>query len=144
MCQAHNSRESSQPRSDEEAAANRDAEMVAEAKLLRQHKGRLEARMRILEDHNRQLEAQLQRLRQLLDQVKKKSLIAFYIKRNLSKNIRTDFNPIFTYCVSELLSQEVSKIIIPINFNLGIQILLLTILLIRVLHIFYTFFSNIF
>lgn len=68
LCQAHNSRESSQPRSDEEAAANRDAEMVAEAKLLRQHKGRLEARMRILEDHNRQLEAQLQRLRQLLDQ----------------------------------------------------------------------------
>ena len=48
---------------------NCDAEMMAEAKLLRQHKGRLEARMQILEDHNRQLEAQLQRLRQLLDQV---------------------------------------------------------------------------
>lgn len=47
----------------------RDAEMIAEAKLLRQHKGRLEARMQILEDHNRQLEAQLQRLRQLLEQV---------------------------------------------------------------------------
>lgn len=46
-----------------------EAEMVAEAKLLRQHKGRLEARMQILEDHNRQLEAQLQRLRQLLDEV---------------------------------------------------------------------------
>lgn len=44
---------------------------MAEAKLLRQHKGRLEARMQILEDHNRQLEAQLQRLRQLLDEVKK-------------------------------------------------------------------------
>lgn len=43
--------------------------MIAEAKLLRQHKGRLEARMQILEDHNRQLEAQLQRLRQLLDEV---------------------------------------------------------------------------
>lgn len=42
---------------------------MAEAKLLRQHKGRLEARMQILEDHNRQLEAQLQRLRQLLDEV---------------------------------------------------------------------------
>lgn len=41
---------------------------MAEAKLLRQHKGRLEARMQILEDHNRQLEAQLQRLRQLLDE----------------------------------------------------------------------------
>ncbi|XP_025099305.1 dystrophin-like isoform X11 [Pomacea canaliculata] len=46
----------------------RDEEMLAEAKLLRQHKGRLEARMRILEDHNHQLEAQLARLRQLLDQ----------------------------------------------------------------------------
>lgn len=42
--------------------------MIAEAKLLRQHKGRLETRMQILEDHNRQLEAQLQRLRQLLDE----------------------------------------------------------------------------
>ena len=47
----------------------KDAEMIAEAKLLRQHKGRLEARMHILEDHNRQLELQLQRLRQLLEQV---------------------------------------------------------------------------
>ncbi|XP_055379171.1 dystrophin-like isoform X2 [Condylostylus longicornis] len=43
-------------------------DMMAEAKLLRQHKGRLEARMQILEDHNRQLEAQLQRLRQLLEE----------------------------------------------------------------------------
>jgi len=46
-----------------------DCDMIAEAKLLRQHKGRLEARMQLLEDHNRQLEAQLQRLRQLLDEV---------------------------------------------------------------------------
>lgn len=46
-----------------------DAELIAEAKLLRQHKGRLEARMQILEDHNKQLESQLQRLRQLLEQV---------------------------------------------------------------------------
>ncbi|KAK0097092.1 hypothetical protein PV326_003328 [Microctonus aethiopoides] len=45
-----------------------DCDMIAEARLLRQHKGRLEARMQILEDHNRQLEAQLQRLRQLLDE----------------------------------------------------------------------------
>ncbi|XP_076371718.1 dystrophin-like isoform X2 [Tachypleus tridentatus] len=48
--------------------SSRNEEMVAEAKLLRQHKGRLEARMQILEDHNRQLEAQLQRLRQLLNE----------------------------------------------------------------------------
>ncbi|KAM8945515.1 utrophin [Pelodytes ibericus] len=45
-----------------------DAELIAEAKLLRQHKGRLEARMQILEDHNKQLESQLYRLRQLLEQ----------------------------------------------------------------------------
>ena len=50
--------------------AQRDAEMIAEAKLLRQHKGKLEARMQILEDHNRQLDAQLQRLKQILEQVR--------------------------------------------------------------------------
>lgn len=49
----------------------RDAELIAEAKLLRQHKGRLEARMQILEDHNKQLESQLHRLRQLLEQVRR-------------------------------------------------------------------------
>ena len=54
---------------DSDGDVNYDAEMIREAKLLRQHKGRLEARMQILEDHNRQLEAQLDRLRQLLDQV---------------------------------------------------------------------------
>uniref|UniRef100_A0A6I8QSI2 Dystrophin n=1 Tax=Xenopus tropicalis TaxID=8364 RepID=A0A6I8QSI2_XENTR len=48
--------------------SQRDAELIAEAKLLRQHKGRLEARMQILEDHNKQLESQLHRLRQLLEQ----------------------------------------------------------------------------
>lgn len=46
----------------------RSHDAVAEARLLRQHKGRLEARMQILEDHNRQLAAQLQRLQQLLDE----------------------------------------------------------------------------
>ncbi|UYV75512.1 hypothetical protein LAZ67_13000441 [Cordylochernes scorpioides] len=50
-----------------EGEEGRDEEMLAEASLLRQHKGRLEARMHILEDHNRQLEAQLLRLRQLLE-----------------------------------------------------------------------------
>jgi len=47
---------------------SRDVEMLAEAKLLRQHKGRLESRMHVLEEHNQQLEWQLSRLRQLLDQ----------------------------------------------------------------------------
>ena len=44
-----------------------DDEMMAEARLLRQHKGRLEARMRVLEEHNQQLDAQLKRLRSLLN-----------------------------------------------------------------------------
>lgn len=43
-----------------------DAEMMAEARLLRQHKSRLEARMKVLEEHNEQLDSQLKRLRQLL------------------------------------------------------------------------------
>lgn len=46
-----------------------ERDMLAEARLLRQHKTRLEARMKILEEHNRQLETQLNRLRQLLDEV---------------------------------------------------------------------------
>ncbi|KAB0366364.1 hypothetical protein FD754_010520 [Muntiacus muntjak] len=52
-----------------------DSELIAEAKLLRQHKGRLEARMQILEDHNKQLESQLHRLRQLLEQPESDSQI---------------------------------------------------------------------
>lgn len=46
-----------------------DCDIIAEAKMLRQHKGRLEARMQILEDHNKRLVAQLQRLRQLWGEV---------------------------------------------------------------------------
>lgn len=45
-------------------------ELLAEARILRQHKSRLEMRMQILEDHNKQLESQLQRLRELLLQVR--------------------------------------------------------------------------
>jgi len=56
---------------------SRDVEMLAEAKLLRQHKGRLESRMRVLEEHNQQLEWQLTRLRQLLDQVYATHIILF-------------------------------------------------------------------
>ncbi|XP_073722267.1 dystrophin isoform X1 [Misgurnus anguillicaudatus] len=55
--------------------SSRDAELIAEAKLLRQHKGRLEARMQILEDHNKQLESQLKRLRQLLEQQQTESKV---------------------------------------------------------------------
>nr|CAD7454666.1 unnamed protein product [Timema tahoe] len=65
-----------------------DVDMLAEAKLLRQHKGRLEARMQILEDHNRQLEAQLQRLRQLLDEV-----TLYRIQASLRVNCSLLFQP---------------------------------------------------
>ncbi|XP_061603064.1 utrophin isoform X1 [Cololabis saira] len=54
--------------SDGSSAHPDEADLLAEAKLLRQHKGRLEARMHILEEHNKQLESQLHRLRQLLHQ----------------------------------------------------------------------------
>ncbi|XP_046704769.1 dystrophin-related protein 2 isoform X1 [Silurus meridionalis] len=47
-----------------------DEELLAEARILRQHKSRLETRMQILEDHNKQLESQLHRLRELLLQPK--------------------------------------------------------------------------
>ena len=66
MLQAERDRQTTAPPA---MNGERQAEMLAEAKLLRQHKGRLETRMKILEDHNKQLEAQLRRLRHLLEQV---------------------------------------------------------------------------
>jgi len=65
---------------------NGEVDMVSEARMLRQHKGRLEARMQILEDHNRQLEAQLQRLRQLLEEVRKKDKMFKGIGGNIVLN----------------------------------------------------------
>ena len=44
-----------------------EAEILQEAKMLREHKDRLESRMRLLEVHNTQLEMQLGKLRTLLD-----------------------------------------------------------------------------
>ncbi|XP_041694077.1 dystrophin-related protein 2 [Coregonus clupeaformis] len=52
------------------AEGQQDEELLAEARVLRQHKTRLETRMQILEDHNKQLESQLHRLRELLLQPK--------------------------------------------------------------------------
>ena len=69
----------------------RDAELLAEAKVLRQHKGRLEARMQILEDHNKQLEAQLQRLRQLLEQVGCCRILTLLWRRSLSDRIQSNY-----------------------------------------------------
>lgn len=51
------------------AEGQQDEELLAEARVLRQHKTRLETRMQILEEHNKQLESQLRRLRELLLQV---------------------------------------------------------------------------
>uniref|UniRef100_A0A8C9L2W2 Dystrophin related protein 2 n=1 Tax=Pavo cristatus TaxID=9049 RepID=A0A8C9L2W2_PAVCR len=51
----------------------RNEELLAEARILRQHKSRLETRMQILEDHNKQLESQLHRLRELLLQVQSRA-----------------------------------------------------------------------
>ena len=44
-----------------------EAEMLAEAAMLREHRARLENRMSLLEDHNRQLESQLGKLKQILE-----------------------------------------------------------------------------
>ncbi|XP_076782972.1 utrophin isoform X2 [Arvicanthis niloticus] len=84
-----------------------DSELIAEAKLLRQHKGRLEARMQILEDHNKQLESQLHRLRQLLEQPDSDSRIngvspwASPQHSSLSYSLDTDPGPQFHQAASE-------------------------------------------
>lgn len=57
------------------ATSDVEKDMLAEARMLRQHKTRLEARMKILEEHNRQLETQLGRLRQLLDEVSSNGML---------------------------------------------------------------------
>lgn len=48
---------------------NKEKQILAEARLLRQHEDRLEARMKILENHNRLLDSQLKQLRNLLNNV---------------------------------------------------------------------------
>ncbi|XP_061440406.1 dystrophin-like isoform X1 [Rhineura floridana] len=77
----------------------RDAELIAEAKLLRQHKGRLEARMQILEDHNKQLESQLHRLRQLLEQPQVDSKVNGTTQSSPTSLQRSDSNQPMLLCV---------------------------------------------
>jgi hypothetical protein len=48
---------------------NKESQMIAEARILRQHEDRLEARMKILENHNKLLDNQLKQLRTLLNSV---------------------------------------------------------------------------
>ena len=52
------------------ASVPSDVEILHEAKMLREHKGRLESRMKILEDHNLQLESQLGKLKMMLHEVR--------------------------------------------------------------------------
>ena len=90
---------------------SRDSEMIAEAKLLRQHKGRLEARMQILEDHNRQLEAQLQRLRQLLDQVRRIRLLQWHHMSAVASQITIN-SIVFSTACSRQQWRKKSKVFI--------------------------------
>ena len=46
---------------------SKDSQILNEARLLRQHENRLEARMKILENHNRLLDSQLKQLKGLLN-----------------------------------------------------------------------------
>ena len=48
-----------------------DADILNEAKMLREHKEKLESRMKILEEHNSQLVNQLGKLKMFLQEVKK-------------------------------------------------------------------------
>uniref|UniRef100_A0A803XUG6 Dystrophin n=1 Tax=Meleagris gallopavo TaxID=9103 RepID=A0A803XUG6_MELGA len=73
----------------------RDAELIAEAKLLRQHKGRLEARMQILEDHNKQLESQLHRLRQLLEQASPQAFSEISVEQQSANASSCSWQPDF-------------------------------------------------
>ena len=50
----------------------KDNQIIEEAKLLREHEHRLEARMKVLENHNKLLDTQLKQLRNLLNTVTEK------------------------------------------------------------------------
>ena len=52
---------------------------AADVRQLRQHKSRLETRMRVLEEHNEQLDSQLRRLRQLLHDSQQVSCTVLYV-----------------------------------------------------------------
>lgn len=54
-------------------AMSSEAEILNEAKMLREHKERLESRMKILEEHNSQLCGQLGKLKQYLQEVNRNS-----------------------------------------------------------------------
>lgn len=65
---------------------NKETQMLAEARLLRQHEDRLEARMKILENHNRLLDGQLKQLRTLLNTNQSKDTSKITINQSISNN----------------------------------------------------------
>ncbi len=76
------------------AEGQQDEELLAEARVLRQHKTRLETRMQILEDHNRQLESQLRRLRELLLQVLYERLVSW---REINSSVCTNIKVMYSH-----------------------------------------------
>jgi len=60
--------------------SNKETQILAEARLLRQHEDRLEARMKILENHNRLLDTQLKQLKSLLNVIKNYKLVRKILK----------------------------------------------------------------
>ncbi|KAL2094190.1 hypothetical protein ACEWY4_008909 [Coilia grayii] len=64
MCEGGGPAESGVPPG--EPSGGQDEALLVEARVLKQHRGRLETRMQILQEHNQQLESQLHRLRALL------------------------------------------------------------------------------
>jgi hypothetical protein len=64
---------------------NKDTQIIEEAKLLREHESRLEARMKVLETHNKLLDSQLRQLRTLLNPV---SCFFCCHKSHFEKNFR--------------------------------------------------------
>ena len=65
--------------SDNEIDVYNDRDILREAKQLRQHKTKLEQRMKILEDHNIQLEKQLKRSKQLLSKEVRKLIYHLFL-----------------------------------------------------------------
>ncbi len=63
----------------------KESQIISEARMLRQHEDRLEARMRILENHNRLLDSQLKQLKGLLNVSFKKY---FELDRNEKKTLK--------------------------------------------------------
>jgi DNA gyrase/topoisomerase IV subunit A len=102
LCQEHMEKSLIINEQQEQCQIN-DREILREAKQLRQHKTKLEQRMKILEEHNKQLEKQLQQSKQLLlKEVKKLSFRISFICRI--------FSLLYIIFVGQLNDKQVRKI----------------------------------